>query len=49
MEAEGKPVIEPLTTRELIDRLFEQHDREIHAIFLRLLGVESEVEAGGAA
>lgn len=35
---------EPLTTQQLIDNLFAQHDTEVHAIFARLM--EIEVDGG---
>lgn len=35
-----------LTTRELIDQLFAQHDAEVHAIFAKLLNQAVEVDNG---
>lgn len=49
MERPEEPVQQPLTTQELIDQLFEQHDAEVHALFSRLLGLEPEPRIDGAA
>lgn len=31
---------EPLTTEQLVDMLYAQHDAEVHAIFAKLMGIE---------
>lgn len=35
---------EPLSTQELVDQLYSQHDAEIHAIFSRLMEVEVDLD-----
>lgn len=41
---ENSEVESPMTARELIDQMFEQHDREVHRIFARLMGVEEQTD-----